>query len=117
MKRKVDDRNKVSKELLECYEDIDIFDVIRETLLCKGEGVVFDGKIHKKLLEDFALYLYGLKAGTTNKLYVGMTLDKQIIRNDLADQKSDKYVKVPKEIYDEVKSINDKFRRRKEETK
>ena len=46
-----------------------------------------------------------------------MTLDKKIIRNDLADQKSDKYVKVPKEIYDEVKSINDKFRRRKEETK
>lgn len=117
MKRKVDEKNKVGRELLECYEDIDIFDVIRETLLCKGEGVVFDGKIPKKFLEDSALYLYGLKAGATNKLYVGMTLDKQIIRNDLADKKSDKYVKVPKDIYDEVKFINDKYRKGKEETK
>ncbi len=117
MRRKVDDKNKVSKELLECYEDIDIFDVIREALLCKGEGVVFDGKIHKKFLEDSALYLYGLKAGATNRLYVGMILDKLSIQNDLADQKSDKYVKVPKEIYNEVKSINDKFSKRKDETK
>ena len=46
-----------------------------------------------------------------------MTLDKQIIRNDLADKKSDKYVKVPKDIYDEVKFINDKYRRGKEDTK
>ena len=30
MKRKVDEKNKVGRELLECYEDIDIFDVIRE---------------------------------------------------------------------------------------
>ena len=110
--RRIDSNNRVEKELLKTYESIDIFAVIKETLLCKGEKVVSkDFFIPKKLLEDSALYLYELKANSTNKLYIGMTIDKLCLRNDLCHEKSDKLVKVPKEIYDEVKSINDKYRK------
>ena len=112
MERSIKSANRVEKEIIKTYDSIDIFAVIKETLLCRGEVVVTDDFcVSKKLLEDSALYLYDLKANSTNRLYVGMTIDKLCLRNDLCCDKSDKLVKVPKEIYNEVKSINDKYRK------
>lgn len=114
MNRRIEPKNRVEKEVIETYESIDLFAVIKETLLCRGERVVSgDLYISKSLLEDSALYLYDLKANSTNKLYVGMIIDKLCLRNDLCHEKSDKLVKVPIEIYEEVKTINDKYRNRK----
>lgn len=107
-------KNRVDKETLQKYDDINIFDAIRETLLCKGESVCSkDMFIPKSLVEDSVLYLYDLKSNPTNRLYVGMTIDRQCIQNDLCCEKNSKFVKVPKEIYDEVKAINDSYRSKK----
>ena len=112
MSKKIEDKNKVDKKTISTYEEIDIFDVIKETLLCKGEQVCSnDGFIQKKLLEDSALYLYDLKCNATNKLFVGLTIDRLCLRNGLCHERKDALVKVPCHIYNEVKSINDQYRK------
>lgn len=109
--KKVETKNRVDKETLQKYDDINIFDAIRETLLCKGEFVCSkDMFIPKSLIEDSVLYLYDLKSNPTNRLYVGMIIDRQCLQNDLCREKNSKFVKVPKGIYDEVKAINDSYR-------
>lgn len=112
MDRKVEDKDRVNKETIQVYQQIDIMAVIRETLLCKGvEICTRDRVISKRLLEDSALYLYELKANSTNRLYVGLTIDRLCQMNDLCTGKDDKWVKVPDAIYSEVKEINDKYKR------
>ena len=111
--RRIDDKNRVDSLTLETYENINLFDVIRETLLCKGVGAVSsNGYISKKLLEDSALYLYDLKANATNRLFVGLTIDRLCQMNGLAHEKSDKCVKVPVDIYNEVSAINNRYKDR-----
>ena len=108
--RRIDDKNRVESSTLKTYENINLYDVIRETLLCKGVGVVASGYILKKLLEDSALYLYDLKANATNRLFVGLTIDRLCQVNGLAHEKSDKLVKVPMDIYNEVSEINNRYK-------
>lgn len=111
--RRIDDKNRVDASTLEAYENINLLDVIRETLLCKGVGVVnSDRYIYKKLLEDSALYLYDLKANATNRLFVGLTIDRLCQVHGLAHEKSDKLVMVPVDIYNEVNEINNCYKRR-----
>lgn len=111
--RRIDDKNRVDASILEAYENINLLDVIRETLLCKGVGVVnSDRYIYKKLLEDSALYLYDLKANATNRLFVGLTIDRLCQVHGLSHEKSDKLVMVPVDIYNEINEINNRYKRR-----
>lgn len=113
MERKIENKDRVSKETIQVYQQINIFDVVRETLLCKGvEICTSDRLIAKKYLEDSALYLYELKANSTNKLHVGLTIDRLCQQNGLCSEKGDKWVKVPENIYDAVKEINDRYKQR-----
>lgn len=111
MERKIENKDRVSKETIQVYQKINIFDVISEALFCKGvEVCTSDRLIEKKLLEDSALYLYELKANSTNRLHVGMTIDRLCQKNGLCTEKGGKWVKVPIAIYNEVKEINDSYK-------
>lgn len=113
MEKKIENKDRVSKETIQVYQQINIFDVIRETLLCKGVEICTSERlVAKKYLEDSALYLYELKANSTNKLHVGMTIDRLCQRNNLCTDRSDKWVRVPNDIYNEVKEINDSYKNR-----
>lgn len=112
MEKKIENKDRVSKETIQVYQQINIYDVIRETLLCKGvEICTSDRLLAKKYLEDSALYLYELKANSTNRLHVGMSIDRLCQMSGLCTEKGNKWVKVPKSIYDEVKEINDSYKR------
>lgn len=112
MDKKIENKDRVNKDTIQVYQQIDIMDVIRETLLCKGVEVCTNERlVAKKYLEDSALYLYELKANSTNRLHVGMTIDRLCQINGLCVEKSNKWVEVPKNIYDEVKTINDSYKR------
>lgn len=105
----ISERDRAAKELLKVYEDIDGFEVIKELLLHKGESVCRDLRVDKKLLDQMALIVYGLKSNPTNKLYVSFTLDRFYRRNDLVTPNGS--IKVPVSIYDEVERINNQFRK------
>lgn len=105
----ISDRNRTDKELLKVYEDIDGVEVIKELLLHKGESVCRDLKVDKKLLDQMALIVYGLKSNPTNKLYVGFALDRFYRRHDLVTPNGN--IKVPVSIYDEVERINNQYRK------
>lgn len=114
MVRKIQEKDKVCQSDIVNYEDISIMDIIEETLLDRGCQIVSsDMTVSKKELEDTALYLYSLKSNSTNKLYVGIVIDKQCVINDLASDKTSKRVKVPVEIYNKVKQINDSYKKHK----
>ena len=100
----ITDRNKAPKELIKIYEDIDGIEVIRELLLHKGVGVCNDLRVSKRMLDEMALIVYGLKSNPTNKLYVGFALDRFYKRNGLVTPNGS--IKVPVIIYDEVEKIN-----------
>lgn len=113
MDKRIENKDRVSKETIQVYQQINIYDVIKETLLCKGvEICTGDRLVAKKYLEDSALYLYELKANSTNRLHVGLTIDRLCQRNGLCSDKGDKWVIVPKDIYCEVKEINDSYKTR-----
>lgn len=113
MDKRIGNKDRVSKETIQVYQQINIYDVIKETLLCKGVEICTDDRlVAKKYLEDSALYLYELKANSTNRLHVGLTIDRLCQQNGLCSEKSDKWVKVPEDIYDEVKAINDRYKQR-----
>lgn len=105
----ISDGDRAAKELLKVYEDIDGFEVIKELLFHKGESVCRDLRVDKKLLDQMALIVYGLKSNPTNKLYVGFALDRFYRRHDLVTPNGS--VKVPVSIYDEVKKINNQYRK------
>ena len=115
--KKIEDKDRVDDKTLQTYEEMNLDDIIRETLLCKGEQVVTDdGCIRKSCLEDTALWLYGLKSNATNKLYVGLNIDRMCQRTGLCHEKTDKLVRVPMDIYNEAKAINDSYRKNYKET-
>lgn len=105
----ISDKNRASKELLKVYEDIDGFEVIKELLFHKGESVCRDLRVDKKLLDQMALIVYGLKSNPTNKLYIGFALDRFYRRHDLVTPNGS--IKVPVSIYDEVEKINNQYRK------
>jgi len=93
--------------------NIDGFHVIEEFLLTKGEEIVGqDMKILFKPLIDFGINVYGQKANATNKLAMKFDLERFFMRQGMGilSGVETKYVRVPKEIYDKVKSINDQYR-------
>lgn len=109
MERKIDKVNFVEPALIKTYQEINGFDVIEELLLFKGVEIAGSARaVHKKYLDDAALILYGLKVNATNLLYVGMQLDKFYQRNGLVCDSG--RVKVPKDIYDKVKALNDSYK-------
>lgn len=94
-------------------EEIDGFKVIEEFLLTKGEHIVSqEMKIPFKPLIDFAIILYGLKANETNKLAMKFDLERFFMRKcaGYISGTDTKHVKVPQDIFDRVKSTNDKYR-------
>lgn len=107
--RSISDRDRVNKETLDVYENIDGFEVIKELLLHKGEDICKDMRVNIKYLEQMALIVYGLKVNPTNKLYVGYALDRFYRRKDLVTPGG--RIKVPVQIFDEVKALNDKYRK------
>lgn len=114
--KSIENKNKVDIKTIEKYNEINGHDVIRETLLFKGCEICSEkGSVRylqKKYLEKTALYLYGLKVNSTNKLYVSYALDIYWRRNDLLpiiDKRG--YVVVPDDIYNECKKINDSYKK------
>jgi hypothetical protein len=94
-------------------EEIDGYKVIEEFLLTKGEQVVSqEMKIPFKPLIDFGLIIYGKKANATNKLAMKFDLERFFMRkcsSELSGVET-RSVKVPKEIYERVKAMNDQYR-------
>lgn len=101
--------DKITTKELKLYDDINGLDVIEECLLFKGIEVAGASKIiNIKHLESAAHILYGLKVNATNKLYVGFYLDRFYHRAGLLCDSG--RVKVPIDIYNKVKDINDKYK-------
>jgi len=93
--------------------EIDGYRVIEEYLLTKGEQVVSnDLKIQFKPLIDFGIIVYGMKANATNKLIMKFDLERFFMRKCSGEISGGetKFVKVPAEIYERVKKVNDEFR-------
>jgi hypothetical protein len=105
-----DKRNFVDAQTLHTYNDIDIFKVIEEVLLFQGTDA------HRKSMtlrmsdiERTCLIVYNLKVNATNKLYVGMHLDKQVHRNDLRSNNGT--IKIPRKIFDKVDEIHKQYQK------
>jgi len=99
----------VEADILKTYEEINGLDVIEELLLFKGIEIAGAVRVvHKKYLDDMAIVLYNLKVNATNRLYVGTQLDKFYHRAGLVCDSG--RVKVPKDIYDKVKALNDSYK-------
>lgn len=94
-------------------EEIDGFKVIEEFLLTKGEHIVSqEMKIPFKPLIDFGIILYGMKANATNKLAMKFDLERFFMRKcaGYLSGTETKYVRVPQDIFDRVKKVNDQYR-------
>ena len=105
----IDHKEFVDTRTLKTYDEIDGLKVIEELLLTKGEAIAGATRcVLLKHLEEMALVVYNLKSSATNKLYVGMRLDKFYLRNGMVT--SSGKIKVPADIYDRVKEINDSYR-------
>jgi hypothetical protein len=92
--------------------EVDGYHVIEEFLLTKGECVAVNMQVPFKPLIDFGIIIYGLKANATNKLAMKFDLERFFMRQGagLLSGVETKFVKVPKDIFDRVKSLNDKYR-------
>lgn len=94
-------------------EPIDGYHVIEEFLLTKGEQIVSaEMKIAFKPLIDFGLICYGLKVNATNRMAMKFDLEKFFMRKGSGIVKGweTASVKVPQEIFDRVKVVNDQYR-------
>lgn len=99
----------VEDEYLKTYEQIDGLKVIEDLLLFKGVEIAGANKIvHLKYLDDMALVSYNLKVNATNRLYVGLHLDKFYRRAGLTCDSG--RIKVPIDIYNRVKELNDSYK-------
>lgn len=99
--------------LKEIKPKIDGFYVIEQFLLMKGEQIVSsDMKIPFKPLIDFALICYNQKVNTTSRMAMKFDLERFFMRRchgELSGAET-KFVKVPQDLYDKVKLINDRYR-------
>lgn len=107
----VKNSNKVDKETLKTYEQIDVRHVIKEWLLLRGVGVCkFELGIRCVKLSDLvymALIDYGLKSNATNKMYVDYWLRVGAHRCGLTH--TENICEVPEDIYNEAKQENEAF--------
>lgn len=109
MNKKINSKDFIEAELIKTYQDIDGLVVIEELLLFKGCDIAGASRIvHKRFLDDMALVHYNLKVNATNRLYVGMQLDKFYLKNGLVCDSG--RIKVPIEIYKRVKELNDSYK-------
>ena len=107
--KSIENINRVDRDSIKLYDNINGFDVMEELFLFKGEDrVCKDLRVDFKFLLDAAFVLYGLKVNATNKLYVAFYLNKFYKNEGLITPNGS--IKVPVSIYDKVKSINDKYR-------
>lgn len=93
--------------------DIDGLFVIEEYLLTKGVEIVSqDMRIMFKPLIDFGVIVYGLKVNSTNRMSMKFDLERFFMRRCLGELSGNetKYIRVPQEIYDKVKVINDRYK-------
>lgn len=106
----IESKKFVDKDTIRLYEQIDGLEVIEQYLLFKGtdhlRGHPF---VTKKALDEMAHIHYGLKVNATNKLYVGMYLDKFYKRADLVS--SNGKIKVPIEIFIKVDEIHKPYKK------
>lgn len=110
MEKKIDAKNFVEKNLLNVYQEVDGFYVIENLLLFKGCDIAGATKcVYKKHLDQIALLVYNLKSNPTNKLYVGLVLDRFYLENDLVT--SSGKIRVPTSIYEKVKAINNQYKK------
>lgn len=94
-------------------EEVNGYKVIEEFLLTKGEEIVSAKMtIPFKPLIDFGLIVYGMKVNATNRLAMKFDLEKFFMRNCAGELygTETKSVKVPQDVYDRVKSINNQYR-------
>lgn len=106
----VESKERVNTETLQLYDNIDGLKVIEEALLFHGCEIVHNKHVNIKYLERVALVTYGLKSSGTNKLYVGLYLDRFFKRNGLSNGHGAKNIRVPDDVYDRVKALNDSYK-------
>lgn len=108
----INDTDRVDEQTLKTYQEINGLDVIEELLLFKGVGIAGSIRtVHKKYLDDTALALYNLKVNATNRLYVGLQLDRFYLRSGLVCDSG--RIRVPNDIYNRVKKLNDSYKTEK----
>lgn len=112
--KKIESKNKVDKETISTYEQIDTRKTIKEWLLHRGVSVCScNGNTPCKyvvLLDDLvymAIIDNCLKFNQTNKQYVAYWLCVGAHRLGLWHD--NKYMEVTQEIYDEAKAENEAF--------
>lgn len=95
-------------------DNVDGLHVIEQFLLTKGEQMVNkDMKVPFKPLIDFGLVCYNKKVSTTTRAAMKFDLERFFMRRclgELTQSWETKYVKVPQDLYDKVKAINDQYR-------
>lgn len=108
---KIDKNNFITPDQIKTYEQIDGLKVIEDLLLFKGVEIAGANKtVSAKLLDDMALVSYGLKVNATNKLYIGLNLDKFFRRAGLVCDSGK--IKVPIDIYNRVKELNEGYKQK-----
>ena len=110
----IEKKDTVDAETYKTYESIDGLKLIEEYLLFKGtDNFRTSMKIPLSELEKMAYLEYRLKVNATNKLYVGMFLDRFYIRNGLYSEKKgngNASITIPKEIFNKVDEIHKKYK-------
>ena len=104
----IKNKNFVNPDTIKTYSEIDGLRVIEECLLFKGTDYVrVRMSIPIKHLEDTALVVYGLSVTATNKLYVGMHLDKFYKRNGMVATAGN--IKIPVDIFKRVDELHKSY--------
>jgi hypothetical protein len=105
----IKNNDRVDESIIKTYQEIDGLKVIEDYLLFKGTDYISDDlEVKLKHLEDMALISYGLKVTATNRLYVGLYLEKFYKRNQIINGS---IVFIPKSIFDKVKEIHERFKK------
>lgn len=96
---------------IKAFSEIDGLHVIRQLLKFKGSEIVTNMTVPFKQLEDMALVAYGLKASSSNRLYVSFYLNKFYRQNGLIVTTAPNFIRVPSDIYMEIQEEEAKFRK------
>lgn len=107
---KITEKSFFATDKIDLIKNINGLEIIEQYLLFKGEDSVGEIKVILfKNLEDMALVHLGLIVNATNRLYVGTYLKRFYNHNGLV-MLSGK-IKIPIEIFEKVKTINDRYRK------
>lgn len=109
MNKPINQKDILPVEQILSYQQISALEVIEELLLFKGLEIAGETRsVNKKLLDDMALVHYNLKVNSTNKLYVGLHLDRSFLKLGL--MLANGKIKVPMEIWEKVRGIHATYR-------